>query len=163
MLGDGDDGVHADRWEVALDFRDAGRESKAGRCISMAAEYKSGLGSQNPATQDFGAPAERRREVRWADRRVRVTARNQPTTSASSLFPSTGNTGGAGLSATQSGGSGGTLQRVSLWTEIYATDEAFAAHLANEKGKGPLAAVVDACDKITCADVSRYGHQRFCP
>ena len=29
--------------------------------------------------------------------------------------------------------------RVSQWTEIYATDEAFEAHLANEKGKGPLA------------------------
>lgn len=40
--------------------------------------------------------------------------------------------------------------RVSQWTEIYATDEAFAAHLANEKGKGPLGALVDACDKITC-------------
>ena len=25
---------------------------------------------------------------------------------------------------------------VSRWVEIYATDEAFAAHLANEKGKG---------------------------
>jgi hypothetical protein len=41
-------------------------------------------------------------------------------------------------------------QRVSQWTEIYANDEAFAAHLANEKGKGPLGAVIDACDKITC-------------
>jgi hypothetical protein len=41
-------------------------------------------------------------------------------------------------------------ERVSQWTEIYATDEAFAAHLANEKGNGPLAAVIDACDKITC-------------
>jgi quinol monooxygenase YgiN len=41
-------------------------------------------------------------------------------------------------------------QRVSQWTEIYATDEAFAAHLANDKGKGPLAAVIDVCDKITC-------------
>ena len=41
-------------------------------------------------------------------------------------------------------------QRVSQWTEIYATDEAFAAHLANDKGKGPLATVIDACDKITC-------------
>lgn len=39
---------------------------------------------------------------------------------------------------------------VSQWTEIYATDEAFAAHLANEKGKGPLGAVIEACDKITC-------------
>lgn len=41
-------------------------------------------------------------------------------------------------------------QRVSQWTEIYANDKAFAAHLANEKGKGPLGAVIDACDKITC-------------
>ena len=39
-------------------------------------------------------------------------------------------------------------QRVSQWTEIYATDEAFAAHLANDKGKGPLATVIDACDKL---------------
>jgi quinol monooxygenase YgiN len=41
-------------------------------------------------------------------------------------------------------------QRVSQWTEIYATDEAFAAHLANETGKGPLGTVVEACEKITC-------------
>ena len=40
--------------------------------------------------------------------------------------------------------------RVSEWTEIYATDAAFKAHLANEKGKAPLGAVVGACDKITC-------------
>jgi quinol monooxygenase YgiN len=40
--------------------------------------------------------------------------------------------------------------RVSRWIEIYATDEAFAAHLANEKGKGPLGALVAACDSITC-------------
>lgn len=39
---------------------------------------------------------------------------------------------------------------VSEWTEIYATDAAFKAHLGNEKGKAPLGAVVDACDKITC-------------
>ncbi|WP_286164199.1 hypothetical protein [Azoarcus sp. DN11] len=39
--------------------------------------------------------------------------------------------------------------RVSEWTEIYATDEAFEAHLANEKGKGPLAKVIEACDKIS--------------
>jgi hypothetical protein len=39
---------------------------------------------------------------------------------------------------------------VSEWTEIYATDDAFRAHLANEKGKSPLAAVIEACDKITC-------------
>ncbi len=39
---------------------------------------------------------------------------------------------------------------VSQWVEIYATDEAFAAHLANEKGKAPLGAIIGACDKITC-------------
>ncbi len=39
---------------------------------------------------------------------------------------------------------------VSQWVEIYATDEAFAAHLANEKGKEPLGALIEACDKITC-------------
>ena len=39
---------------------------------------------------------------------------------------------------------------VSEWTEIYANDEAFAAHLANEKGKGPLGTIIEACDKITC-------------
>lgn len=39
---------------------------------------------------------------------------------------------------------------VSQWTEIYATDEAFAAHLANDKGKGPLGTLVGACDTITC-------------
>ncbi len=41
-------------------------------------------------------------------------------------------------------------ERVSQWVEIYATDEAFAAHLANEKGKEPLGALIEACDKITC-------------
>lgn len=39
---------------------------------------------------------------------------------------------------------------VSQWIEIYATNEAFAAHLDNEKGKQPLGAVIEACDKITC-------------
>lgn len=39
---------------------------------------------------------------------------------------------------------------VSEWTEIYANDDAFAAHLANEKGQAPLGAVVAACDTITC-------------
>jgi quinol monooxygenase YgiN len=39
---------------------------------------------------------------------------------------------------------------VSQWVEIYATDEAFAAHLDNDKGKQPLAAIIAACDKITC-------------
>ena len=40
--------------------------------------------------------------------------------------------------------------RVSEWTEIYATDAAFKAHLANEKGKEPLATIVGASDTITC-------------
>jgi quinol monooxygenase YgiN len=40
--------------------------------------------------------------------------------------------------------------RVSQWVEIYANDDAFAAHLANEKGKAPLGALIEACDKITC-------------
>lgn len=39
---------------------------------------------------------------------------------------------------------------IAEFTEIYATDEAFRAHLANEKGKAPLGAVIGACDKITC-------------
>ena len=39
---------------------------------------------------------------------------------------------------------------VSEWTEIYATDAAFKAHLDNEKGKAPLGAVIGACDAITC-------------
>jgi hypothetical protein len=39
---------------------------------------------------------------------------------------------------------------VSQWTEIYANDEAFAAHLANEKGQEPLGVLIEACEKITC-------------
>jgi quinol monooxygenase YgiN len=39
---------------------------------------------------------------------------------------------------------------VSEWTEIYANDDAFQAHLANEKGQNPLGAIVAACDTITC-------------
>jgi quinol monooxygenase YgiN len=39
---------------------------------------------------------------------------------------------------------------MSQWVEIYANDKAFVAHLDNEKGKQPLGAVIDACDKITC-------------
>jgi len=39
---------------------------------------------------------------------------------------------------------------VSQWTEIYATNESFKAHLANEKGKAPLGACIDASAKITC-------------
>ena len=43
-------------------------------------------------------------------------------------------------------------ERVSEWTEIYATDGAFAAHLDNAKGKAPLAlaALLEACDNVTC-------------
>ncbi|MDH3228320.1 MAG: hypothetical protein OEN55_00855 [Alphaproteobacteria bacterium] len=41
-------------------------------------------------------------------------------------------------------------QGVSQWTEIYATNESFKAHLANEKGKAPLGACIDASAKITC-------------
>ena len=39
---------------------------------------------------------------------------------------------------------------VSEWVEIYANDDVFKAHLANEKGKGPLTTLVGACAKITC-------------
>jgi len=39
---------------------------------------------------------------------------------------------------------------VSEWTEIYANDDAFQAHLANAKGQNPLGAIVAACDTITC-------------
>lgn len=41
-------------------------------------------------------------------------------------------------------------ERVSEWVEIYANDDTFRAHLANEKGKAPLGALIEACDKITC-------------
>jgi hypothetical protein len=41
-------------------------------------------------------------------------------------------------------------ENVSEWVEIYATDEAFRAHLANFKGKAPLGAVVGACASIEC-------------
>jgi quinol monooxygenase YgiN len=39
---------------------------------------------------------------------------------------------------------------VSEWTEIYANDSVFKAHLDNPKGKEPLAKIIAACDKITC-------------
>ncbi len=39
---------------------------------------------------------------------------------------------------------------LSEWTEIYANDAAFKAHLDNEKGQAPLGALVGACDRITC-------------
>ena len=38
----------------------------------------------------------------------------------------------------------------SEWTEIYANDDAFRAHLANEKGKAPLGTCIEASAKITC-------------
>lgn len=41
-------------------------------------------------------------------------------------------------------------EAVSRWTEIYATNESFKAHLANEKGKAPLESCIDATAKITC-------------
>ncbi len=41
-------------------------------------------------------------------------------------------------------------ENVSQWTELYATDEAFAAHLANEKGKEPLGKLIEMSNKITC-------------
>ena len=39
---------------------------------------------------------------------------------------------------------------VSEWVEIYANNDVFRAHLANEKGKEPLQTIIGACDKITC-------------
>ncbi len=39
---------------------------------------------------------------------------------------------------------------VSEWTEIYANDAAFKAHLGNDKGKAPLGAIIEACEQITC-------------
>ena len=39
---------------------------------------------------------------------------------------------------------------VSEWTEIYANNTVFKAHLDNLKGKGPLATLIGACDNITC-------------
>lgn len=39
---------------------------------------------------------------------------------------------------------------VSEWIEIYANDEVFRVHLANEAGKAPLAACAAACDRIEC-------------
>ena len=38
----------------------------------------------------------------------------------------------------------------SEWVEIYASDSVFKAHLANAGGKAPLAAVIAACERITC-------------
>jgi quinol monooxygenase YgiN len=41
-------------------------------------------------------------------------------------------------------------ETTSEWVEIYANDAAFRAHLDNEKGKAPLAAVSAACESIEC-------------
>ena len=41
-------------------------------------------------------------------------------------------------------------ENVSQWVEIYANDEVFAAHLANENGPAPLGALIEASEKITC-------------
>jgi quinol monooxygenase YgiN len=41
-------------------------------------------------------------------------------------------------------------ENCSDWTEIYANDGAFKAHLEDEKGKAPLGAVIDASAKIVC-------------
>ena len=37
------------------------------------------------------------------------------------------------------------LECASQSAEIHANDEAFAAHLANEKGQAPLGALIEAC------------------
>ena len=37
---------------------------------------------------------------------------------------------------------------VSEWIELYANNDTFRAHLANEKGQAPLGALVEACDNI---------------
>jgi len=39
---------------------------------------------------------------------------------------------------------------LSEWTEIYANNEVFAAHLANPKGQRPLQTLITLCDDIAC-------------
>jgi len=39
---------------------------------------------------------------------------------------------------------------LSEWTEIYANNEVFKAHLANPKGQGPLQTLITLCDDIVC-------------
>ncbi len=39
---------------------------------------------------------------------------------------------------------------LSEWTEIYANNEVFKAHLANPKGQGPLQTLITLCDDIAC-------------
>ena len=38
----------------------------------------------------------------------------------------------------------------SEWVEIYANNSVFKAHLDNQGGKEPLAALIGACETITC-------------
>ena len=40
-------------------------------------------------------------------------------------------------------------ERVSEWIEVYANDDSFRAHLANEKGKDALGALANDCERIT--------------
>lgn len=40
--------------------------------------------------------------------------------------------------------------RVSRWTEVFANDDAFEAHLANKRGQEPLSALIADCDHISC-------------
>ncbi|HTT07005.1 MAG TPA: hypothetical protein VMF64_17130 [Steroidobacteraceae bacterium] len=39
---------------------------------------------------------------------------------------------------------------LSEWTEIYANNEVFKAHLANQKGQAPLQTLITLCDDIVC-------------
>jgi hypothetical protein len=39
---------------------------------------------------------------------------------------------------------------VSEWTEIYANDAVFKAHLENPKAGAPLGQLIEACGRITC-------------
>lgn len=39
---------------------------------------------------------------------------------------------------------------LSEWTELYASNEVFIAHLANRKGQQPLQTLVTLCDDIAC-------------
>jgi quinol monooxygenase YgiN len=39
---------------------------------------------------------------------------------------------------------------VSEWTEIYASDAVFKAHLENRAGQAPLSRLIEACEHIEC-------------
>ena len=41
-------------------------------------------------------------------------------------------------------------ENYSEWTEIYANDLTFAAHLSNPRAQGPLGGAIDAASSITC-------------